>query len=152
NHLSCLPKSSVSGLSMSMTVERFTRSIARVEYSIIEFANKRNRPRLSIGAATSPVPARATHFTISRRVMPIGFVLLFSLFGSIKRFPPSTSSLTLVLAREPGDPDEQRFVTVHLLLRLRRSLTDIECLQNSSPVHHKSLYQLLYSDRKWLYQ
>src|SRR5262245_40993729 len=52
---------------MSITVERPTSSIARAEYSAGEFANNRNRPRLSIGAARTPTPVPAAYRSRSRR-------------------------------------------------------------------------------------
>ena len=45
--------------SMSITVARFTNSIARAEYSVAELANNLNRPRLIIGADGSESPVRA---------------------------------------------------------------------------------------------
>src|SRR5947207_8132239 len=71
NHFACFVKLSVSGLSMSMTVDRLTRSIARVEYSFSDEANTRQRPRLIIGAANDMSPAPAADFRSSRRVILI---------------------------------------------------------------------------------
>jgi hypothetical protein len=66
NHWACFVKFNVSGLSMSMTVERLTSSIARAEYSTGEWANSRNRPRLTIGAPSTAALAIAARFSNAR--------------------------------------------------------------------------------------
>jgi hypothetical protein len=51
---------------MSITVERLTSSIARAEYSTGEWANSRNRPRLTIGAPSTAALAIAARFSNAR--------------------------------------------------------------------------------------
>src|SRR6185436_20295360 len=79
NHFACLLKSSVNTLSMSITVARPTKSIACREYSVVEFANRRNRPRLIIGAATTAAVAIPALLSISRRLMSVLSFMLFRL-------------------------------------------------------------------------
>src|SRR6185503_12444101 len=87
NHLACLLKSSVNTLSMSITVARPIRSIACREYSVVEPANTRKRPRLIIGAATTAAVAIPALLNISRRLMNVLSFMLFRLDwqGDIRR-------------------------------------------------------------------
>src|SRR5262245_58761508 len=68
NHFACFGKLSVSGLSISMTVDCLTRSIARVEYSVEGLGKTRERPKLIIGATNVAMPAKAVFSSIARRV------------------------------------------------------------------------------------
>src|ERR1043166_4600231 len=69
NHLLPFGKSSVNGLSISITVDRFTRSTARAEYSFDDGPNIRNRPRLIIAGAMRAKLAPAADFSSWRRVI-----------------------------------------------------------------------------------
>src|SRR5581483_2995894 len=56
----------LTGFSMSTTVERRTRSTARLEYLVVDWANNWKAPRFTMGASTA---AAAVVFSISRRFM-----------------------------------------------------------------------------------
>src|ERR1041384_663182 len=100
NHLACFAKLRVNGLSMSMTVARFTRSMALAEYSVVVRANTRYRPRLIIGAASDTKPALAADFSKSRRVI------------LIQRSPRSPQCLPSLLAG--GRPEHEHVLFVML--------------------------------------
>src|SRR5688572_3103249 len=71
---------------MSITIDRPTRSMARAETSALASAKRLNRPRLTIGAARTPVPASRPALRNSLRftsllLCPVKVAKLYTLFS-----------------------------------------------------------------------
>jgi hypothetical protein len=81
-----------------MTVDRFIKSTARVEYSAFEWANRRNRPRLIIGAVSNAALATTVCFSTSRRLIdPEVFGLAFVGWFDIQKSPHFSRIIDIAL-------------------------------------------------------
>src|SRR5688572_4285128 len=113
NHLFCFAKSSVNGPSMSITTDCWTRSIARDEYSTGEFANRRKRPRFSIGAESKPAPASAPCLSRSRRCQSC--LLCFTCRSVVRHASWTIDHLTRPRARVLSAIDDHLSVHEHVI-------------------------------------
>src|SRR5262245_54834548 len=133
-HLSCIPKLRVSGDSMSITVARFTRSIALAEYSWSIQENSRYRPLLMKGNARAAAPMKF------RRVVIVGLVD-GSLSGGLRRYLGNVAwnHHVSTLYRDPAVGDHHVYVREVPHVAVRRTahhehVRQLPRLQGTEPV------------------